>query len=225
MTIDERRDDDSSLGDRQEAMKSFAALHRMVPVHVEVEVIPRDNGKQLGYPPLDGEVLLLRLRVQVRGKHAEHMREVSAVPFFVHDGTSYQSIVRERGQRLLPSGNHDLTRALFATSEPAPLGAEAVTRALNGQENRTPSGYKTEGKSYDASCDDKEHKGECQALIPFARVGPGWGTGIMGLDLTLTIAEPHAACTVTDRRTLVLPAGANLEERVKEVFRNGGVDL
>lgn len=224
-TIEERSVYDASLRDDQERVEAMAAFHRTMPIRFGVEVIPTKAVESMRYPPLAGEVILLRLRLEARGAYVDQMDGLEAQPYLVHDGTIYQSIVASSQERLLPSGNHDLARALFAEKEPTPLDAEAARRAKDWQSNRGPRVNGSEGKSYDATCKSQANKGACEALIPFARVGPAWGKELIGIKLKLMIQDKHGWCLVNDTRTLVLPEGANLESRVNDAFRGGGVDL
>lgn len=224
-TIEDRSLYDASLRDDQERVEAIAAFHRTMPIHVDVEVIPTKAVESMRYAPLAGEVILLRLRLEARGAYVDQMDGLEAQPYLVHDGMIYQSIVRESPDRLLPSGNHDLARALFAEKEPTPLDAEAARRAKDWQSNRGPRVNGSDGKSYDAICKNQANKGACEALIPFARVGPAWGKELIGIKLKVQLWDKHGTCRLNDTRTLVLPEGANLESRVNDAFRGGGVDL
>lgn len=220
-TMAARRRPGASLAERREHLAALAAFQRAVPIHLVAEVLSAAEARQRRHPPLDGEAVALRLRVRVQGAQIQGFNGFQARPYLVVDGTRLASIVSDK-ERLRPSGEHDLTRALFAVGEPPPLGPDAAARARQWDDN---SGGSQRWIPYDDRCRIQGLDDEvCEGVVPLARVAPAWGQDAIGLDLEVNIGVGEERCQVRDRRSVPLPAGRSLKERVQAALR-GGLDL
>ena len=220
-TIVLRQKDDSTYWDHRELVDAYAGFHKMIPLSVEAELVPSQQMEKQGYKPLLGEVLLLKLRSTAVGPQAGAIGKIVWRPFLIHDGTRYEPAIRSERKQILPSGNHDLARALFAKTEPKPLGPDAAERAKHSTENGTLRRDGTRQHAYDAKCVAQDTQGSCQALVPVARISPGWGPDVLGLEIEFTIGDRYDHCILTDRRSIELPTAASLEEQLQELFRKG----
>lgn len=227
--LSERHLLDLSFEEQEEVRAAHAALRRLLPVRVEITVRDAEAiDTKLEQPVVHGEVVPIELHASLMGPHAGSVAWFLAKVAARHDGTLYKNAADPPGDRSAVPPPHDAVRALFARGTPPPMPPEGQRTTAVGAEAdsvlRFARSDAREKLSYLAFCSTHEPGAACEALVPLARAAPSLGPEELLVDLFITF--PGAPeCQVDDIRSVPLPPGATLEERLRALFAHGALVL
>lgn len=226
-TIDARRAIGASLQDLRELEEALSVFHARVPVRVEGRLSTAAAlDEAAGLHLVQGELVVVAFAVSTNGEG--RLPGFSAYPFAVFDGNRWGSAAPGIRDNWHASFSADVVRALFAEAPPPVLGPkEARTTVGAGEKEHSyfPHRDALDRLSSAAFCFDREGSGRCESLTPLSRRGPAQGPAEFGLELFFTLKEGARECHVLDRRSVPLPPGGTLEERLGRLFEAGPLEL
>ncbi len=226
-TIDERRDLDASLRDRQELVQAYAAVDAMLPLRVSAEVVSIEAANaRIGAPMLRGEVVPIVLTATLEGPHQKDVESFSLSLSFTHDGTEFSNIARPPGERSAATRAPDVLRAMFGKNPSPPPPPRELRTTTELEQDGTARDYfhatdQAEHLSYEANCLAYGGKTTCEAIVPLGRTAASEGPELVTARAFFTLPDGKRECFLLDERTQVLPPGATLEERIRLFFADG----